>query len=257
MDVHTIAAQVHGRYLVDRPGGDGPFPLLVGFHGYAERGEHMLEVLRRIRGDRRWLLVSVQALNRFYTRSQEVVGNWMTREDRELAIADNIAYIATVVAAVRRDYPTTSHVVYAGFSQGVAMAYRALAFAAEQRAGALPDYAAGPGSSPNTADPGFSAGNSVPPAAGGIVLAGDVPPDVAPRLGSLPPLLIGRGTTDDWYTAAKAAADLALLAAAGHSPQVHVFEGGHVWDDSFITAAGHFLDRTSNPEPRTREPVNL
>jgi predicted esterase len=216
--VHSIAAQVHGRYLVDRPGGEGPFPLLVGFHGYAERGEHMLEALQRIRGHRRWLLVSVQALNRFYTRSQEVVGSWMTREDRELAIADNIAYVASVVAAVRREYPATTPIVYAGFSQGVAMAYRALS-------------SAGSGS------------------AGGILLAGDVPPDVAPRLAALPPLLIGRGTTDDWYTESKAATDLALLAEAGISPELHVFEGGHIWHDSFIAAAGQFLDRTVTREP--------
>ena len=32
MHVHSIAAQVHGRYLVDRPEGDRPFPVLVGFH---------------------------------------------------------------------------------------------------------------------------------------------------------------------------------------------------------------------------------
>jgi predicted esterase len=197
--------------------------VLVGCHGYAERAEHMLDVLQRIRGDRLWLLVSVQALNRFYTRTQEVVANWMTREDRELAIADNIAYVAGVVAVVRREYPTTAELVYTGFSQGVAMAYRALAFGAEQ-----PDDT---------------------PAIGGILLAGDVPPDVAPRLASLPPLLIGRGTTDGWYTEAKAAADLAVFAQAGVSPQLHVFDDGHVWHESFITAAGQFLDRT-------REPVN-
>ena len=218
MHVHSIAAQVHGRYLVERPEGDGPFPVLVGFHGYAERAEHMLEVLQRIRGDRRWLLVSVQALNRFYTRSQEVVGSWMTREDRELAIADNVAYVAGVVAKIRRVYPTTPEVVYVGFSQGVAMAYRALAAAADQ--------------SSNTGAP-----------AGGIMLAGDIPPDVIPKLGSLPALLIGRGTTDDWYTESKAAADLASFEAAGVSPQVQVFEGGHVWNDTFIDAAGRFLER--------------
>jgi predicted esterase len=217
VDVHSIATRIHGRYLVDRPDGDGPFPVLVGFHGYAERAEHMLDVLTRIRGDRPWLLVSVQALNRFYTRSQEVVASWMTREDRELAIADNIAYVAGVVAAVRRDYPTTASVIYAGFSQGVAMAYRALAYASDKE-------------------------GDVSAPAGGILLAGDVPPDVAPRVGALPPLLIGRGTTDEWYTEAKAEADLAHFAAAGVSPQIHVFEGGHVWDESFIAAARQFLD---------------
>src|SRR5918997_3168864 len=129
---HLIAATVHGRYLVDAPSGDQPSPVIVGFHGYAERAEHMLDALRNIRGHRRWLLVSIQALNRFYTRSNEVVANWMTREDRELAIDDNVSYVASVVAAVRRDYPCADTLVYAGFSQGVAMTYRAAAFATER-----------------------------------------------------------------------------------------------------------------------------
>jgi predicted esterase len=169
--IHHIAARVHGRCLVDAPAGDGPLPLLVGFHGYAERAEHMLEALRRIRGERRWVLASVQALNRFYTRANDIVANWMTREDRELAIADNIAYVADAVREVRRAHRCSEVLVYAGFSQGVAMAYRAAAFAAGNGAG-------------------------LPSPRGAIMLAGDVPPDVAPHVASLPALLIGRGTTD-------------------------------------------------------------
>jgi predicted esterase len=217
MRVHTIATRTHGRYLVDVPDGDVPAPLLVGFHGYAERAEDMLEVLQRIRGDRSWLLVSVQALNRFYTRSQEVVANWMTREDRELAIHDNVEYVAEVVAAVRQAHATTGTIVYAGFSQGVAMAYRAAAFAAERSV-------------------------AVPAAAGGIMLAGDVPPDVAPRASSLPPLLIGRGIDDRWYSEEKSALDVVLLECAGVRARVHVFPGGHVWHESFVAAAARFLD---------------
>jgi predicted esterase len=214
MQVHTIEARTHGRYLIDRPDGDGPFPLLVGFHGYAENAERMLDELVRVRASRRWLLVSVQALNRFYNRANDVViANWMTRQDRLLAIADNMAYIGAVLAAVQRDQPTTGTLVYAGFSQGVATAYRAAAFVA-------------------------------PPAPRGvIVLAGDIPPDVAPVVGSLPPLLLGRGTADAWYTAPDAAADLQRFSLAGITPAVHVFEGGHVWDPSFIARAGEFLDR--------------
>ena len=172
MLIQTIHTTTHGRYAIDRPAGAGPFPLLVGFHGYKENAELMLAELVKIRGARPWLLVSVQALNRFYDRDHStVIAGWMTSQDRELAIADNIAYAASVVAAVRREHPTTGTLVYAGFSQGVAMAYRAAAFAG--------------------------------PAAGAILLAGDVPPDVAPLAASLPPVLIGRGTKDAWYTAAE------------------------------------------------------
>jgi predicted esterase len=216
--VHLIAARTHGRYLVEPPGSDRPAPLLVGFHGYAERADDMLDALRRIRGERHWLLVSIQALNRFYTKAQTVVANWMTREDRDRAIDDNIDYVAAVVAEVGRQHAVTGTVVYVGFSQGVAMAYRAVAVAHERS-------------------------REVPLAAGAIVLAGDVPPDVVPRLATCPPLLIGRGTEDTWYTEAKAAADLAHLRAAGAVAEVCVFDGGHVWDATFIAAAGAFLDR--------------
>jgi predicted esterase len=217
MRSHTIAASVHGRYLVDVPDVAGPWPLLVGFHGYAERAEDMLDVLQRMRGDRPWLLLSIQALHRFYTKSQVVVANWMTREDRELAIDDNINYVAKVVSAVRREHAVTDTIVYAGFSQGVAMAYRAVAFAAERAA-------------------------NVPRPTGGIMLAGDIPPDVVPRIPSFPPILIGRGTEDDWYTEAKAEADLRHLTAATTPPTVHVFNAGHIWHPSFLAAASTFLD---------------
>lgn len=46
-----------------------------------------LEVLRRIANGRAINLISVQALNRFYTRATAVVAGWMTSEDRELAMA--------------------------------------------------------------------------------------------------------------------------------------------------------------------------
>jgi predicted esterase len=218
-DVHVIAARVHGRYLVDAPSTATPLPMLVGFHGYGERAEDMLDVLRRIRGERAWLLVSVHALHRFYTKAQTVVGSWMTREDRELAIADNIAYVASVVAAVRAGHQVTDALVYTGFSQGVAMAYRAAASVHEHVPG-------------------------VPRPAGLVVLAGDVPPDVVPSAADLPAILLGRGTQDEWYTEVKANADLAQLSSTSVPPEVLVFDGGHVWDASFVRAAGAFLDRT-------------
>lgn len=210
--VHSIETLTHGRYLVRAPASAGPHPLLVGFHGYGENAAVHLDAIARTVGDRGWILVSVQALNRFYTRTdREVVASWMTREDRELAIADNIRYVRRVVDAVRAAHLTRAPLVYAGFSQGAAMAYRAAAFAG--------------------------------PADGLIVLAGDVPPDVAPAAHTLPPTLIGRGLSDDWYTEQKAAADLQRLRAAEVRVETCEFDAGHVWTDAFAAAAGKFLDR--------------
>lgn len=214
MIIHTIEARTHGRYLVDRPDTPGLAPMLVGFHGYAETAETMMANLRALarpgKGTDDWCLVSVQALHRFYNRQQDVAANWMTRQDRELEIGNNTAYVWSVVRAVERDHRVRRPLVFVGFSQGVAMAYRAAATGACD---------------------------------GLILLAGDVPPDVTPRASELPPILLGRGKGDEWYSAEKSAADLKVLGEAGATVTEHVFDAGHVWDASFTTTAQVFLRR--------------
>ena len=71
----SIAATVHGTYLVQAPAeaGAGPAPLVVGFHGYGERAADHLAALRRIPGADRWLLCAIQALHPFYKKTGEVV----------------------------------------------------------------------------------------------------------------------------------------------------------------------------------------
>lgn len=209
MQTRTIATGTHGRYLVDIP--EHSRATLVGFHGYQENAAITFEILKQIAGARSIGLVSVQGLHRFYTRSNDVIAGWMTKEDRELAIADNVAYVAKVVTAVADEFGLTRPLIYAGFSQGVAMAYRAAAL-------------------------------SQWPCDGVIALAGDVPPDVAPLASPLPRVLIGRGTEDKWYTDEKAAADLELLQGAGVHVGEFVFNGGHVWSPEFIARSGAFVD---------------
>lgn len=220
VSLQTIDARIHGRFLVRVPESAPPWPVLVGFHGYAETaGDHM-EALAAIPGTADWLLVSVQALHRFYTRKDRVVASWMTREDRGLAIADNIDYVGRVLSRVRAEYQTREPVVFSGFSQGAAMAYRA---AAHYRAAAL------------------------------IILAGDVPPDVVEeRFMPLPPVLIGRGTRDEWYTEAREAADRSALAKIDARVEVCVFDGGHEWTDTFRTAAAAVLRGITSQEAARR-----
>lgn len=211
-----IATLVHGRYLLDRgpePGAEGR-PLLVGCHGYAENAERHLEELRRIPGASEWVLCAVGALNRFYhPKTQDVIASWMTKQDRELMIEDNVRYVARVVSEVRRRERTSGLLVMAGFSQGVAMAYRAACRC------------------------GF-------PCHGLLALAGDVPPDVAAaETPPLPPVLLGRGTGDAWYTEEKMDADLRALAAKGADVEACVFAGGHEWTEELRDAAGRFLAR--------------
>ena len=208
MELRNIEAVVHGRFLYEHRTSD---LLLVGFHGYGENAEVHFEELQRIPGVEGWSVAAVQALHPFYagrSAGGKVVASWMTREDRELAIADNIRYVQRVV----RSLPKVRRLVFAGFSQGVAMAYRAAAF------GEVAD--------------------------GLIVLGGDVPPDVAPVVSKLPPILLGRGTQEDRYTQEKFEEDLRTLAKAHVTPCV--YEGGHEWTDEFRSAAGELLKRVAS-----------
>ena len=170
-----------------------------------------MDVLRRIAGDRPLGLISIQGLHRFYSRGSDVVASWMTKEDREQAITDNVEYVGKVLTAIADETGITRPLIYIGFSQGVAMAFRTAALV--QR-----------------------------PCDGLIVLASDVPPDVAPLAASLPRVLYGRGSEDEFYKADQAATDLAVLRDAGVSVVEYVFEGGHLWTPAFIAKSAAFID---------------
>src|SRR4051794_4647350 len=110
---HTIPARTLGGYLVAPA--SPPAPLLVGFHGYGESASTILGHLQRIPGADAFTLASVEPLHRFYnTKTGDVVGSWMTKLDREQAIADNVAYVASVLDALVGAHQP-SRVVLAGF----------------------------------------------------------------------------------------------------------------------------------------------
>jgi len=208
MKTLSVEARTHGLVLV-REAAASPRGLLIGFHGYAENAEIQMAQLETIPGVEDWTLVSVQGLNRFYRgRSQEVVSSWMTRQDRGAAIEDNIDYVDRVIAATRA---VNAPIVFAGFSQGVAMAFRA-------------------------------AVRGKVPGAGVISVGADVPPELlADASLRFPPTLLTRGEKDDWYTAAKMESDAAALTARGTILQSLTYKGGHEWTAEVSAAARRFI----------------
>lgn len=207
----TIAVATHGRYLVE-PAASGA-PLLAGFHGYAEAAALHLDRLRAIPRADRWTMMSIQGLHRFYQRrSGEVVASWMTREDRELAIADNRAYVSSAIDAEWRSHACARGVVLAGFSQGVAMAFRAPSAVTQ-------------------------------PILGVIAVGGDVPPELERAdLARIGHALIMRGARDPVYSTATFEADQTRLREAGVNVTAIEFDGGHEWTAPVLEAAATFLD---------------
>jgi predicted esterase len=186
--------------------------MLIGFHGYAENAEAQLERLRAIPGGERWLRVSIQALHRFYqSRTNGVVASWMTRQDREAAIADNIAYVATCIEAIAAEWRTAPVIVFAGFSQGAGMAFRAAAHTSRG-------------------------------AAGVIAVGGDVPPELEPgALRRLTAALIVRGMSDALYPAEKFVEDERRLRDCSVNVRAVEIDGGHEWSSGVTEAAAEFL----------------
>jgi predicted esterase len=185
----------------------------VGFHGQAQTAAAFLEPLARVpRGDR-WLVASVQGLNRWYTgRTQQVVAGWMTREDREHAIGDNITWVNNVCDGLAGEFGEPRAIVFAGFSQGVAMAYRA-GLLGRRECAAI------------------------------VAGCGDVPPElktVSPQR-PWPRVLMATGSADEWYTPERLEADAAFLITVCPKMVGLVFEGGHEWGDSLVRLAGDLL----------------
>ncbi|MEO8483274.1 MAG: phospholipase [Acidobacteriota bacterium] len=217
----SIAVSTHGRYLVESPAAGQSRGLIVGFHGYAESAEIAFERLQAIPGATQWTVVSIQGLHRFYRgRSTNVVASWMTRQDRELAIDDNNAYVSAVVAAVARDSHAEMPLVFAGFSQGVAMAFRA-------------------------------ACSSATPVSGVVAVGGDVPPELSnEQIARLPFVLLARGNADEYYAPAQWEADQARLRAAHVDLAALGFEGGHEWHADASRAAASLLERVGRAPGR-------
>lgn len=208
----TVVTRMHGRYLVAPPVSSDPAPILVGFHGYGESADIHLSRLRAIESTERWLIVSIQGLHRFYQRrTEEVVASWMTRQDRELAIDDNLTYVSAVVDAVSGAWPTKPSIMFAGFSQGVATAFR-------------------------------SAVNSSAERVAVIAVGGDVPPEIEPSaLARISSVLICRGSSEEWYSAEKLAQDAGRLRASGVDVTAVELPGGHQWSADASRAASGFL----------------
>ena len=209
--VHSVPTMTHGRVLVRLPRAAASRGVLVGFHGYMENAAVQMARLEHIPGAEAWTLVAVQALHRFYRgRTEEIAASWMTREDREDAISDNLSYVAAALEATPHD--ETARIVYAGFSQGVPMAYRA-AVRGRDRPAAV------------------------------VAVGGDAPPELlADPSAVFPPILLLRGARDvEWYTESKYRADVAALTNRGVALQAAVYDGAHEWNAAVAQAIGAFI----------------
>jgi len=217
---HHLIVQRTARYFTVGGGGSDTGAiqdLWIVCHGYGQLASSFIEPFARIATPSR-RIVAPEGLSRFYLERSRVGVNtqasigatWMTREDRENEIADQVSYLDSLhetVAAAARD---RVRLRVLGFSQGVATVTRWLARGNGVRADEV------------------------------ILWAGAFPPDLnvaefGGRVGAAPVVLVvgARDTLAPW-----AAADetLGRFTAAGIAARLVTFEGGHRLDDATLAA---------------------
>ena len=204
--------EVHGRYFVRPPRAGAQPAWLVGFHGQGQTADAFLADLERVPRSDDWLLASIQGLNRYYAgRSRAIVAGWMTSQDRDLAIGDNVGWVNSALDALEREFGAPRTIVFAGFSQGVGMAYRA-GLLGRRRCAAI------------------------------VAVSGDVPPELkASPAREWPRVLAMTGSRDEWYTPAPLEDDLTFLRSVRPDAQSLVLEGAHEWTDAVAHALGQLL----------------
>jgi len=207
--VNHIHTQISGRYIIEKSSENGPYPLFVGFHGYGEDAETHLMMMKQIPGIHKWLCCSIQALHPFYARSETIGASWMTSQDRDLRIQENIQYVDAAIAQLKQLFVVSDVLVYHGFSQGTAMACRAALLGKNSPSGVL-------------------------------LLGGDIPPDLN-NLDRLCRILIARGHRDRIYSLKQWNHDVTRLKQSSLNPVLCAFHGGHGGSSEYYHAASEFL----------------
>lgn len=204
-----IKTMVSGRYIVQKPFGDGPYRLLAGFHGYGQLAEDELTLLKGMAGSSGWICCAIEALHPFYQQKGRVGANWMTSRNRELMIEDNVNYVDAVITELGSKYPLDGTLVYHGFSLGAAMAARAALLGSHEAAAVM-------------------------------LLGGNIPPEHE-ELRRMKRAHIARGNNDRLYTRKEFERDKTKLEQSGVPFDHCSFPGGHEAGEEYLMAAGEFL----------------
>jgi len=202
---HRLVTTRRARYYTIG-GGEQPLPeAWIVLHGLGQLARIFLTYFESIDAPGR-LVVAPEALNRYYlftepgmrSKDAKVGATWMTREDRENEIADQVDYLDAVW---RETAASASRVTVLGFSQGVATAARWIATGKSR----VDRFVAWAGQIPPEIDPAAFA-----KLAGGITMVAGTTDEYAPW--------IAEGNHDS------------RMVAAGITPKMVTFDGGHRMD---------------------------
>ncbi|CAN5923082.1 esterase [soil metagenome] len=226
MNHHRIVVPRSARYYTLGPTHGFPREVWIVCHGYGQLASRFLEHFAGLDDGRR-LIVAPEALSRFYLdpiperrdqRNPRVGATWMTKEDRDAEIADQLTYLDLVATEVRQRISGASpRLVVFGFSQGTATVCRWLA-ASDLRADHL------------------------------VLWAGGIPPEIdlptwAAQLRGASVTLVA-GDADTMVPPEAVAREAERLSSDGVAFHAHRFAGGHRVDPDALASVAESLQRT-------------
>lgn len=216
---HLIVPR-HARYYARGPA-EGATELWIACHGYGQLAASFLAQLS-VLDDGTRLVAAPEGLSRFYLPGEgatpgatrvhgpAVAASWMTREDREHEIADQMSYLDLLRDVLRDRVAAGAPVSVLGFSQGAATASR-WAIRARSRVRRL------------------------------IIWGALLPPELASddavreKLAGTSVAMV-RGDRDALVPAAAVEEQVAWLESLGLHTTLHTFPGGHRLDDDTLRA---------------------
>lgn len=226
---HRIEVRRTARYYTLGTANEETRDLWIACHGYGQLALPFMTSLAKIAASHR-LVVAPEALSRFYVDRTSMTNDppprvgasWMTREDRDVEIADQVGYLESLLVELHAQLRAHVRPRLLGFSQGVATVSRWV--------------------SRGTVRPSEL-----------ILWAGSFPPEIDAaefrrRMQGAPVKMVF-GTRDQLVPLATGEAQLARLTGAGVDARLITFEGGHRLDDATLlslAASGRVNDRETD-----------
>lgn len=205
MEPHHLSVGRQARYFLAGPTTSPVAELWIALHGHAQLASRFLRWLSPLE-DGTTVIAAPEALSRFYLETRldgghgaTVGATWLTREDREVELADAMAYLDRLTHHLTETL-RPSRLGILGFSQGAVMALRWLT-AGGPRPSRLVLW--------------------------GVPLPQDLLAErISARLSGVP-IVLAAGETDPYATPGTIEQDAERLRQAGLGVEVIRFPGGH------------------------------
>ena len=127
-DQHYLEIPVKARYYTHGNLNDTCKHIIIAFHGYGQLASYFIRHFEQLGPE--YFIIVPEGMHRFYLQGMQgrVGASWMTKEDREVDIENQSAYINALLAQFGSPEKLSPKLCILGFSQGVATAMRWILF---------------------------------------------------------------------------------------------------------------------------------